>query len=146
MITIYISYCPDLIQLNYFFLQARVTSAPRMNPSDEWTTPRTSTPTGRWAARPARHAPSPPSSRWRTSCSASPRTSSNPSSSPSSAAASSPARRCGYCSTRRRRTPSTKCSPTSQTPSSWTLELWGDCTLWRASRWVFNDACTFFFF
>lgn len=63
----------------YFFLQVRVMCVPQMNPSGVWTIPRMSTPTGQWAARPAHHAPSPLSSRWRVSCSASPKTSSNPS-------------------------------------------------------------------
>ena len=126
--------CVDCIyyQLSVL-LQVRVTCAPPTNPSGVWTTPRTWTPTGRWAAKRAPRAPCPPSCSW---CSASPRTSSNPSSSPWSAAASNRARLSGFCSTRRRRTPSTRCSPTSRRPSSWTLEPWGGCTRWRASRWV----------
>lgn len=118
----------------HFFLQERVTCAPQTNPSDVSTTPRTWTPTGQWAARPAHRAPSRLSSHWRVSCRGNLRTSSNPSWSQSSAAASSPARPFGYCSIRKLHTPLSRCSPTSQTLSSWTLAQWGDCTRWKASR------------
>lgn len=47
----------------FFPLQVRVTCAPQTSRSGGWTTPRTSTPTGWWAAGPAPRAPSRLSSR-----------------------------------------------------------------------------------
>lgn len=117
-------------------LQVKATCAPPTSPSGGWTTQRTPTQTGLWSAGPARPAPCHLSPLQRVSTCAKAKTSSSPSWSRSSGVASNPARRWGYCSTRRRHTPLSRCSPTSQRPSSWTQVPWGGCTLWTGSRWV----------
>lgn len=117
--------------------QARATSVPRRTSTKRLTTRRTSTPTGRWTSR--RQLARRTCSRWRRGLPVSParaRTLCGPSWWRWCVAVWSRARPCACCSTRRRRTPSSRCWPISPRPSSWRAAWSRGFTHWMASRCV----------